>query len=281
MKKTLICLAVAFMAMTSANAQKKLADLNILNHLAVGLDVGTTGIGADIAVPCTKYLEIQAGISIMPKIKYNTTLHFNNLNYIDDNNINKVVPGAADLKDIPVQGKLNMINGNVLFNIYPIPLKSFHITVGAFFGNSDIVEVYNAQKGQLMAVNTANDEIDKYNENYAYPGNPNDLQPQSRIGLKLDDYLLTPDAEGNAKASLKVKSFKPYVGIGIGRAVPKRRLNFKCDLGAMFWGSPDIVDHNGHSLLSGIGSNDGGAVRIIRKIKVYPVLNFRLAGRIF
>lgn len=273
MKKTLLTLIVVLTATTGSYAQLK--KYNILNHLAIGLDVGTTGIGADVAVPFTKYLEIEAGFSIMPKIKYNTKLHLNLSQYWDMTN------GQLDLglSDIPIQGKLNMVNGKVMFNVYPIAaLNSFHITVGAFFGKESVVEVYNTQDGQLAIVNQANEAIDAYNE----IATANNLMPQEHIGVKLGDYLLTPDANGNIKATLNTKSFKPYVGIGYGSAVPKRRLGFKVDLGAMFWGTPDVVDHNGVSLSKqDWGGKDGGAFRIINKIKVYPVLNFRLSGRIF
>lgn len=269
----MLCLAIAFVAMTSANAQKKLADLNILNHLAVGLNVGTTGIGADVAVPCTKYLDIQAGFSIMPKIKINTDIHTNLSSYRTSLS---EAPIPLGLDNIPIQGKLNMVNGKVMFNVYPFThVTSFHITVGAYFGRTDIVEVYNTQPGQLNVINQANAAIDLANQ--TVPG-----LNQEKIGLVLDDYLLTPDADGNAKASLRVKGFKPYVGIGIGRAVPKRRVNFKFDIGAMFWGTADIVDHNGHSFTQNdFNGDDGGAIRIIKKFKAYPVLNFRVSGRIF
>lgn len=275
MKKTLICLAVAFMAMTSATAQ---VDKRLFNHLAVGLDVGTTGIGADVAVPCTKYLEIQAGFMIMPKIKISTSLNLDRFDYKDANGVSQMLD-KNNLKDIPIEGKLNLVNGKLMFNAYPFPKSSFHVTVGAYFGSSDIIEVYNTTPGQLSPINEANAMIREANAKADQIPN---YKIQKEIGLELDDYLLQPDPEGNASASLKVNGFKPYVGLGVGRAVPGRtRLNFKFDIGAMFWGSPDIVDHNGHSLMSGLGSEDGGAIRFIRKLKVYPVLNFRLSGRIF
>ena len=275
MKKTLICLAVAFMAMTSATAQ---VDKRLFNHLAVGLDVGTTGIGADVAVPCTKYLDIEAGFMIMPKIKISTSLNLDRFNNQDVNGVSQMLDQNS-LKDIPIEGKLNLVNGKLMFNAYPFPKSSFHVTVGAYFGSSDIIEVENTKPGQLSPINEANAMIREANAKADQIPN---YTIQKEIGLELDDYLLQPDPEGNASASLKVNGFKPYVGLGVGRAVPGRtRLNFKFDIGAMFWGSPDIVDHNGHSLMSGLESEAGGGIRFIRKLKVYPVLNFRLSGRIF
>lgn len=270
MKKTLLCLAAAIMVMASASAQ---TDSRLFNHLSVGLNVGTTGIGADIAMPATKFLDVEAGFSIMPKITYSTNIHTNLSRYNLDLTNN---PQILALDEVPIQGKLKMVNGKVLINFYPIPLKSnFHITAGAYFGKGDIVEVYNKEEGKLSAINDANAAIRVANQTY-----PN--LNQEEIGLKLGDYLLKPDANGNAKATLKTNSFKPYVGIGFGRAVPNKRIGFKFDLGALFWGTPDVIDHNDVSLMKqDWDGKDGGAFRVISKFKVYPVLNFRLCGRIF
>ena len=271
MKKTLLCLAVAFMAMASASAQ---TDLRLFNHLSVGLNVGTPGIGADIAMPATKYLDIEAGFSIMPKITYSTDIHPNLTQYKDA----ATVVQSLGLDNVPIQGKLKMVNGKVLINFYPMPTNGFHITAGAYFGKGEIVEVYNKEEGQLNAINAANQQIDAYNVYAKATG----LDPQERIGVKLGDYLLEPDANGNASATLNTKSFKPYVGLGYGRAVPNKRIGFKVDLGVMFWGTPDVIDHNGVSLMKqDFDGKDGGAFRVISKFKVYPVLNFRLCGRIF
>lgn len=271
MKKTLLCLAAAFMTMTSVSAQ---TDARIFNHLSVALNVGTTGIGADVSMPCTRFLDFEAGFTIMPKIKYSTDIHTNVSSYVDANNKYLRIP--TDLDNIPIQGKLNMVNGKFLINVYPFLHSNFHVTAGAYFGKGDIVEVYNTQEGQLGLVNDINKEIDKANQTIPGLNQPN-------IGLEIGDYLLTPDAAGNAKATLHTNGFKPYVGIGFGRGCPKsKRVGFKFDMGALFWGTPEVVDHNGVSLSKqDWDGKDGGAFRIISKFKVYPVLNFRLCGRIF
>ena len=271
MKKTLLTLIAAFMVSTGGFAQfDTLKKLNILNHLAIGVDVGTTGVGGDLAIPVTKYVELEGGFSIMPRIKYNTNVHLNLSNYIDATNTPQAL---KDLDDISVQGKLTMVNGKVMINVFPMASNGFHLTVGAYFGRQSVVEVYNTE--DLSVINQANEAIELANRTI-----PN--LNQEKIGIELGDYLLTPDANGNVKATLNAKKFKPYVGLGFGRAIPNKRVNFKFDLGAMFWGTPDVVDHNGVSLSKqDWDGKDGGAFRIISKVKVYPVLNFRIAGRIF
>ena len=205
----------------------------------------------------------------MPHFKYTTNVHLN----LPLDQINNILPQESQLNisDIPIQGRTTMLNGKVMINFMPIPISSFHVTVGAYFGGSDVIEVYNKNEGQLIGVNQANQII----QDNSLPIDP--------IGLKIGDYLLTPDAQGNVKATLKTKNFKPYVGLGFGRGVVKHKpIGFKFDMGVMFWGTPTVVDHNGVELSKqDWDGKDGGAFRIISKFKVYPVLNFRLCGKIF
>ena len=179
MKKNYLSLIVALIIATVASAQ---TDPRLFNHLSVGLNVGTTGIGADIAMPVTRFFDIQAGFSIMPKIKYNTEIHTNISQYNTDLT---GTPQVLGLDEIPIQGKLNMVNGKIMINFYPIPISSFHITAGAYFGKGDVVEVYNTTEHQLNVINEANTTIDKYNDIASQKG----LPTQEKIGVKLGDYL--------------------------------------------------------------------------------------------
>ena len=189
MKKLIMILFTSLAVAQGANAQ-----LGILNHMTVGVDVGTTGIGADIAMPITRFFDVQAGFSIMPHFKYNTDVHLNL-----PGGVNTYLPQPINFSEIPVQGKLKMVNGKVMINFMPLAISSFHITVGAYFGGSDVIDVYNTNDGQLIAISQANQTI-----------RDNNL-PVDEIGLKMGDYLLTPYAQGNVKATMRTKSFKQYV----------------------------------------------------------------------
>ena len=79
MKKFGICL-FALSLTTVAVAQNeagersaffsRLAEKNILNHMDVGVNVGTVGIGIDVAMPVGDYVRIRAGYEYMPSIKF-------------------------------------------------------------------------------------------------------------------------------------------------------------------------------------------------------------------
>jgi hypothetical protein len=117
--------------------------------------------------------------------------------------------------------------------------------------------------------------ITEYNESAEY----------GVIGAQLGDFMLTPNGE-QIKGFVKVKGFKPYLGVGFGRAVPKKtRLAFAMDMGVQFWSTPKffVEQNTGQVELEkkDVGNSDGGFVKVMSKIKVYPCLNFRLTGRIF
>ena len=143
--------------------------------------------------------------------------------------------------EISVEAKTGFTNGKLLFDIYPFKSSGFHITAGAYFGGGSVIKGYNKEDGLLK-------EVADYNKR-----NPNNM-----IGYELGDYLLTPD-----------------------RAVPKKRLGFMFELGVMFWGSPKVYCNGDELTSEDLGSDGGEVMKVLSKIKVYPVLNFRLCGRIF
>ena len=98
---------------------------------------------------------------------------------------------------------------------------------------------------------------------------------------------------------MKVNAFKPYVGIGFGRAVTKHRVGVQFDLGVQFVGRPGMFgnvkyfDYDAGDFVTrterlerGRITNDeyediDDAIRIMEKFRVYPVLKIRVNGRIF
>lgn len=246
MKKTFLTIVAALAMLTTATAQ---VDLRILNHLAVGAEVGTMGWGVDASVPITPFVDVQAGFTMFPQVTFRTSLSPN-------------LP-VAGIGKVPVRGQALMKGGKVLVNVMPIPvLTSFHVTAGAYIGPADIMGLYNPEP---MPAGFA-----------AY----NAINPSHPLGLTLGDYLLVPDENGNIDGKLRVFTAKPYVGIGIGRGVPKGRVGFKFDIGCIFWGKPTVWCNDAEVHDTDAGGNDGGAMKLITKLKVYPVLNFRVCGRI-
>lgn len=265
--KILLIVAMAFAISTNAQNNTKCCnkenccknDKNIFNHLSVGLNVGTTGIGFDVAMPICNYVQVRAGVDFMPNIKVSTDFD------IDAPD----VQGYEIPDNIEAEGKVGFTNGKLLFDVYPFKRSSFHVTAGAYFGSSKVIKAYNKEDGILSDVADFNNDV----ENGLLPG-------YDKIGVELGDYLLEPDDNGNVQASIKTASFKPYLGIGFGRAVPKKRIGFMFDLGVQFWGTPKVYCFDKRLTDKDVDGGDGGIIKTISKVKVYPTLNFRLCGRI-
>ncbi|MCD8290585.1 MAG: hypothetical protein LUC91_03680 [Prevotella sp.] len=255
MKTKLLLLSLLMTSISlSVNAQKE--DKNIFDHLAVGITAGTPGIGVDVATPVTNYVQLRAGFAIFPTIKVNTHMNLNR-----SGNINGYeIPSSID-----VQGKTGFTNGKFLVDVFPFKHCAFHVTAGAYFGSTEIVKAYNKEPGALSVVNDYN------NSEYGI---------QNPIGLQLGDYFLTPDEDGNVNAQIKAWACKPYVGLGYGRAVPNKRVGFMVELGCQFWGSPSVWCNGTELEEDKVGEGSGGIIKTLSKIIVYPVLNFRICGRI-
>lgn len=241
--KKLALLALLALSTQGMRAGNPAEDLGVFNHLSLGVTLGTTGIGFDVATPVTRFFQLRAGYSFMPKFSYKTDVNYKVQGY--------------KLKT-PVEGKFSLGDAKVLIDFYPIKSSPFHATVGAYIGKSEIADVQNTTPIAGLA-----------------PGE----------GLEIGDYVISPDRDGIARATIEVKSFKPYVGLGYGRSVPKGRVSVSGDLGVQFWGTPTMYENmsgSKHKLTTeDTGNSDGGFIKTMSKITVYPVLTIRVAGKIF
>ena len=265
MKKQIIsCMALLMSLGVSAQNETGVAD-----HLGVGVGVGTTGITLDLSTMFTDYVGLRVGADIFPNLKLNTEL---DLGFDEasrtayQNFFNSTLPSEID-----VQGKTMLTAGHLLVDIHPFK-SSFRVTVGAYVGGKDVVSVYNKQDGQLKDITDFNNRVE--NGEFQAVG-------ASKIGLELGDYFLEPDKDGNVDARIRVNGFRPYVGLGFGRAVPKKRLACQFDLGVQFWGSPEIYLRDHKLSENDLDGDAGGIIKVVSNASVYPSLTVRLVGRIF
>lgn len=265
-KKLFVC---TFLASVSLSTFAEGDDNYLFNHLGATVGVGTPGVTVELATTCTKYVGVRAGVNIFPTIS--PTITFNTSGYYD---APPELIGRYEVpEDVDVKGKLKLTTGHLLFDVYPFPSVGFRVTVGAYFGGSEVATLRNKEDGLLMDVTNLNKEIDQINTQTG--------QNYQKVGVTLGDYLLTSDENGNVNGAIKVKGFRPYVGIGWGRAVPKHRVGFSFDLGVQFWGTPEVYCQDHKLSKEDVGDEDGGEImKVISKVTVYPVLSFRLSTRI-
>jgi len=273
MKKLLFICVLVTCGLSQVFAQLDDDDYGFFNHMSLGVSAGTDGIGIQVAAPLTYHFAVRAGYNFMPRFKYNKSIDLgSNPAFINPNGQN-----------VDLEGKINMGDFNILFDWYPFKSSTFRLTAGAYIGKEKLISVNNTSAFVKQDYwGTAGIELGTTESVYS-------------------TYTILSDEQGNVQADLKVNSFKPYIGIGFGRAVPKKRIGMQFDLGVQIWGTPEVwtkiqyFDYNQGKYVNEykrVGQNRitnpdkdyqdvRDAVKTIGKIGVYPVLTFRLNGRIF
>jgi len=247
-------------------------DSNVLRHYSVSAGVGSTGVTVDVGTMLTDYIGLRGGIDLMPKLKYSTNLSLNLVNQTQELNID-----LSPLRErkVEVQGTLHNTTGHALLDIYPSSNHGFHLTLGAYFARDEnVVDVVSGENEMLKKVADLNARRGQF------AGIPISY---GQVAAQMGDYNIMPDDNGNARANVRVRKVRPYLGIGFGRAVPRARLNCQFDLGVQLSGKPRVYnDVNGEEITAeGARGEDGGILRSIDKVKFYPVISVRLAGRLF
>ncbi|MCQ2132164.1 MAG: hypothetical protein MJY90_02400 [Bacteroidaceae bacterium] len=265
---------VAAMALSSATAMAQTDDMGIFDHMSVGVEIGSTGWGVDLGAPIGNYVQVRAGITSIPDVTLSTDVDLP-ISASQRNAYQQYLQSPLTLNNIDIEGKVGMTNGKLLIDVYPFRKSSFHITAGAYVGTSKVLKVKNTSGINELKL------IYDFNQYGA------DLYHTGKIGAEVGDYLLTPTKSGVIDAYAKMASVKPYAGIGFGRAVQtKSRIGVSCDLGVMLWNEPEFYCNSadGYFRLSDdatVSGDNGGAIKSLSKLSVYPVLNVRLTYRLF
>lgn len=278
---------MCMLAMTvGASAQMEDGDKQLFNHVGAGVSVGLDGIGINLATTITPYVQARMGVNFMPKIQVNNIDVDMNISGSDVQTANDFINMYNDLptttakidninppSELSMSAKMNMTDFKLLFDLYPSKTSSWRLTVGFYAGKSQFLEAWTTNcQTELQAITDYNDALAAYPEMARRFG----LNP---FGVKVGDYFVKPDGP-EARAYLKVNGFKPYIGIGSGRAISnKHRFSFAWDLGCQFWGTPTIYVQDLPLDKEGV-DGDGGIIKTISKITVYPTLSFRFNGRI-
>lgn len=269
MKK--IFLAIALLCGLNAQAQIAL-DKNNFNHLSIGVGAGTTGIGVELGTTVCPVITMRAGVDFMPGISYTSSMEFDLPSGWYD-----IIPSMRhqylpnDNTETDFQAKSTMVNGKLLFDIYTGKNSMFHFTVGAYFGGNSFANV--KARGEIInGIGEFNNDIDN-----GVPGIGNEK-------ILLEGYELGID-KGRASLSAKTNSLKPYIGFGVGRTTPRKRVGVKFEMGAMFWGKPCVHDNISNIDVKkdypGISEDLHDGLEIAEKISVYPTLKLTIFGRLF
>ena len=250
MKKTVFTILAALALLMPGTA----AAQDLFNHLAVNAHVATTGVGVELSTPITKFITMRAGVTCMPGFSFNAEVDGQYYDYVNTTQKDFTVDLDANLK---------RTQGSVIFNVYPLAkakvCSSFFLAAGLYFGGD-----------KLVKINGHSDEIaEKINQ---FNGNPY---------IELGDYKLPVDENGNVKGGLKVQKVRPYLGLGFGRYVPKKRISVTGELGVQIHGHIKPYTSEGEIEAFDELTEKDDWKKVMDKLTVYPMLKIVISGLIF
>ena len=261
MKKLLFACIAVLMGSTSVLAQEDV-ERGIFNHVGLNVSASTEGIGVGVAAPITDYLELSAGVNFMPSIKIKGDVNV-------DYNLGSL-PAQVTIPNhdkVKITGDLKRTTMDVKLNIYPFGGKSTFFIAGGFsFGGEKVGKLTGHSDVIESAINT-------------YPAFKDVIL--NSISAELDKYNVKFDERGDINGDIRVKKFRPYVGLGVGRLVPKSRVGFRFEAGCQFMGKLKVYQDNQEVKINELNDTDDDISKIIDKVKVYPVLKLTITGRIF
>ena len=276
---------------------------NSLEHLEVSLTLGTSGVGLDVALPVSQFMQVRLGYDYMPQFKKLLRMNLAGggeaaRQYDGQGNrvrtkFDKIQQylyeeSGMEIDDhILLTGQLNMHNLKALVDIYPFKYnKHWHFTAGVYYGPAQLAKADDATESQ-----TTLSLMELYNLDYEKASSSDAIKSYGRLTLYPGDKngkpcLVDPTDDGSVKISVKTSEIKPYIGVGYTGRLIRKRDDWKVSaaLGVWIWdGAPKQRMHDGTDLsdLSNIYGTLGSCVSVFKALKVYPVLSVRFAKTIF
>ncbi len=264
MKKALsliIALAVSLVGMT-ARAQ----DTQIANHLAVGVTMGLDGVGLEVALPMTPYVQLRTGYSLFP-YTYSRNVNFGQV---------EIGGTTRDLSQTPLKDThWKGGEGKRLADIYPVKKTGFHLTVGVYIGPGKFLHA-DADLSKALSPS-----------DYATLG--------ITYGQGADKISISTDSKGFVHADVMAGIVRPYVGLGFGRAIkPGSRVRVSFDMGVLVTGGVKLQSYSylrnekgdpavitSKQLITDEGQVDDGWVDKICGIPVLPMMKLNVFVRLF
>ncbi len=316
-------------------------------HLDVGVTASTTGLGLEAASPAGKYLRLRTGFTYMPRFQMtsNFPIDMNGVTSIGEDRRRRMIDVITNFTGREVRDNVdaNMRpswgNFKILIDVMPIPdNKQWSFTLGFFVGSSTIGRAKNAASGTptLAAVSMYNSMYSKackgepmleYEDSrgtmhdISLPDDFNERIVAARMaGMPLgyfsdgDRAMMVPDENYGARASMKVNSFRPYLGAGYNKELSSDgRWKLTVDAGLLFWGgSPHVYVDNVYKVNSendydmdvwnaetkswetvqpqridlthdvhNIPGKVGDMTKLVKHFKVYPSLSVTVSRNIF
>lgn len=300
----------------SENLWQQMDHLGILNRVEIAGNVGTTGLGLEIASPVTKWVKVRVGVDWMPRITIGMDFALDS--YLDGQVSNKFdriqqmmydYTGMEMDDKIEMNSKPTMTTFKFLVDVFPFQQnRHWHVTAGFFLGGNSIgtsinkmhempslltLNMYNRMYDAVADPDFVQNVIDEpfFDDIYLDPELAMTLQqkmvPLGRLGVHIGDYkdgtpyMMEPDKDGTVSAKAFVNRFRPYLGFGYGgNLTPDGKWQIGVDAGVQFWGGvPKVTTHEGVVLndLENLRGKVKDYMDLMKCMAVYPSIACRLS----
>jgi hypothetical protein len=228
-----------------------------IGGVSLALRASLSGVGLEAATALSNHIFARAGVDYLgfQSSYYDVAL---------PDKKGKLYDAFGYVPDYHAKGKLQFLNGRLLVDYHPSANGIFHLTAGAYIGS------FGAHVDGYLVDHNGQPSVLK--EGREWPV------------IEFDDQTIDM-TDGRANLDLQLGNIvKPYIGIGLGRAVTERRLGYKVELGVIYLG-PYTLKQDGKSINLGSNTEDvpeiDDAHRILSSIRWMPTLSVQISYRIF
>lgn len=288
----------------------------VFNTIEIATNVGTTGLGLEVASPVTKWAKLRVGFDGMPSIK--VPMRFGVNSYLDGQINNKFgriqelmekVTGMEIDEIVEMDSRPTLTTFKMLVDVYPFQKnRHWHFTAGFFLGGRSAgksinymqempslvyMNMYNRLYDYVMADDFIEKVIDEpiYGDIYLSPDVAFELQDKlgeyGELGVHIGDYedgtpyMMHPDKDGTVSAKAYVNRFRPYLGFGYEGGLSKDgKWKIGVEAGVQMWGGvPKVTTHEGVVLndLKNLRGKVGTYMDLMKGLAVYPSVACRLS----
>jgi hypothetical protein len=245
-------------------------------HLAVGVEAGLHGVGLEVAMPVHKHLVVRAGYNWVPsgdlvnaefgidtkdlkeaQQQYDPIMHFQH-KFGDEATINAGM-------------QVGLQNLKLMLNWYPFESSRFYLA-GGFY--------YAANKNSFLSLhgNTTEEDWAALQELRQKTG---DDSYEIALEIGNEKYpVIEKDGCGYMQADYKYDPLKYYIGLGLGRSVPNKRVGLQFELGTMIYTGAKFYLQDKEVVMADAAEQLGDQVKVISeyvtKFPLYPQLTLRL-----
>ncbi|MDE7408443.1 MAG: hypothetical protein K2N09_00310 [Muribaculaceae bacterium] len=145
---------------------KRMDKHGVFNTIEIAANIGTTGLGLEIASPMTEWTKLRVGFDCMPQ--FTVPMYFGLDSYVDGKITNKFdmisdimnkLSGMNIDKEVKMESKPTMTTFRLLVDVYPFKNnRHWHFTAGFFLGGNSVGKSINAmtEMPSLLALNMYN-----------------------------------------------------------------------------------------------------------------------------